>query len=88
MFGRNAPSGYSDPKISDLLETAAKTIDPNKLDNLYLKIQQILARDVPCTFLLPTATTSIVHCRVKGLSSPDRADPLGELASLWIEEQE
>lgn len=88
MFGRNAPSGYWDPEISDLLDTAAKTIDPVKLDNLYLKIQQILVRDIPTTFLLPIVNTSIVHCRIKGLSSPDRADPLGELTSLWIEEQE
>jgi len=88
MFGRNAPSGYRDPEISDLLDTAAKTIDPVELDNLYLKIQQILVRDVSCTFLLPIVNTSIVHCRIKGLSSPDRADPLGNLASLWIEEEE
>jgi peptide/nickel transport system substrate-binding protein len=88
MFGRNAPSGYWDPEISDLLDTAAKTIDPEKLDNLYLKIQQILIRDIPATFLLPTVTTSIVHCRIKGLSSPNHADPLGELTSLWIEEEE
>lgn len=72
MFGRNAPSGYWDPEISDLLDTAAKTIDPVKLDNLYLKIQRILVRDIPTTFLLPTVTTSIVHCRIKGLSSPAR----------------
>jgi peptide/nickel transport system substrate-binding protein len=85
MFGRNAPSGYYDPEISDLLDTAAKTIDPEKLDNLYLKIQQILVRDIPATFLLPNVNTSIVHCRIKGLNSPDRADPLGQLASLWIE---
>ncbi len=87
MFGRNAPSGYRDSEISDLLETASKTIDPEKLDDLYLKIQQILVRDVPCTFLLPIINTSIVHNRIKGLSSPDRADPLGELTSLWIEEE-
>jgi peptide/nickel transport system substrate-binding protein len=88
MFGRNAPSGYYDPEISDLLDKAAKTLDPEKLDNLYLKIQQILVRDIPATFLLPVVNTSIVHCRIKGLSSPDRADPLGELTSLWIEEEE
>ncbi len=88
MFGRNAPSGSWDPEISDLLDEAAKTIDPEKKDDLYLKIQQILVRDVPCTFLLPIVNTSIVHCRIKGLKSPDRADPLGELTHLWIEEEE
>ncbi len=88
MFGRNAPSGYWDPEISDLLDTAATTIDHEKLDHLYLKIQQILVRDIPATFLLPIVNTSIVHCRIKGLSSPDRADPLEELAYLWIEENE
>jgi peptide/nickel transport system substrate-binding protein len=87
MFGRNAPSGYYDSEISDLLDEAATTIDPEKLDNLYLKIQQILVRDIPATFLLPIVNTSIVDCRIKGLSSPDRADPLGELTSLWIEDE-
>lgn len=88
MFGRNTPSGYWDPEVSELLDIAATTIDPDKLDNLYLKIQQILVKDIPTTFLLPIVNTSLVHCRIKGLSSPDRADPLGELASLWIEEEE
>jgi peptide/nickel transport system substrate-binding protein len=87
LFGRNAPSGYRDSEISDLLDSAARTVDPEKKDDLYQKIQQILLRDIPTTFLLPIVNTSIVHCRIKGLSSPYKADPLGNLASLWIEKQ-
>jgi len=87
MFGKNAPSGYSNPEISELLDLAAKTIDAEKKDALYQKIQQILIKDVPCTFLLPMVSASIVHCRIKGLSSPYRSDIFGNLASLWIEEE-
>lgn len=87
MFGQNAPSGYSNPEISELLDLAAKTIDVEKKDDLYQKIQQIMIKDVPSTFLLPIVSTYIVHCRIKGLSSPNRAYPIGNLASLWIEEE-
>jgi ABC-type transport system substrate-binding protein len=86
MFGKNAPSGYVNPEISKLLEIAAKTIDFEEKDNLYNKIQQIMVQDLPSTFLLPMVSTSIVHCRIKGLSSPGRSSVTGNLASLWIEE--
>jgi len=86
MFGDNAPSGYSNPEISALLEKAAKTFDYDERDELYRRIQQILIKDVPSTFLLPMVTTSIVHCRIKGLSSPHRSDIFEHLTSLWIEE--
>jgi ABC-type transport system substrate-binding protein len=88
LFGRNAPSGYRDSEISDLLDSAARTVDPEKKDDLYLKIQQILVRDIPTTFLLPIVNTSIVHCRFKGLSSPYRSNPVENLISLWIEEDD
>jgi peptide/nickel transport system substrate-binding protein len=86
MFGLNAPSGYSNPEISELLAEAAETIDVEKKDDLYTKIQKIMIKDVPSTFLLPLQNTSIVHCRIKGLSSPNRSSIFGNLASLWIEE--
>jgi peptide/nickel transport system substrate-binding protein len=86
MFGKDAPSGYMNPEISQLLEVAAKTVDIKEKDKLYRKIQQIMVQDLPCTFLLPFASTSIVNCRIKGLKSPGRSSVIGNLNSLWIEE--
>ena len=86
MFGKDAPSGYMNPEISQLLEVAAKTVDIKEKDKLYRKIQQIMVQDLPCTFLLPFVSTSIVKCRIKGLKSPGRSSVIGNLNSLWIEE--
>jgi peptide/nickel transport system substrate-binding protein len=87
MFGTNAPSGYSNPEISELLAAAAETIDDEKKDDLYRRIHEIMIMDVPSTFLLPMQSTSIVNCRIKGLSSPNRSSIFGNLTSLWIEEE-
>lgn len=87
MFGKNAPSGYANPEISTLFDLVIKTRDDEEKDKLYQKIQQILITDVPTTFLVPLVSTSIVHSRIKGLSSPYRSDIFDHLPSLWIEEQ-
>ena len=51
MFGKNSPSGYSNPEISELLNLAAKTIDAEKKDDLYKKYS-IKVTIEPCTVML------------------------------------
>ena len=46
----------------------------------------IFQKDHPVTFLRPNLWTYVAHKRVKGLRSPDRANPLLQMRHLWIEE--
>ena len=45
-----------------------------------------LARDTPLTVLYPAVWLTVSHERVRGLSSPWRADPIWHAGELWIEE--
>jgi hypothetical protein len=42
---------------------------------------------MPFTFLYPEVTFNIVHRRIRGLKSPNRADPARFMEHLWIEEE-
>jgi peptide/nickel transport system substrate-binding protein len=57
--------GYSNPQIDDLVQQGVATSDVAKRKAIYAKIQVILARDVPVTWLwwgrTLTATTSKLH---------------------------
>ncbi len=86
MFGEDSPFGYHNPEIIRLLNQAKDAIDPDERDRIYQEIMPIFSADLPITLLLPRGQTYIVHRRIKGLSSPYRADPVWFMEDLWIEE--
>jgi len=89
MYGKDSPFGYVNPEMIRLLNIAKDLIffHLDELDRIYQEIMPIFAEDMPITLLLPNVYTSVVHRRIKGLSSPFRPDPVRHLEYLWIEEE-
>jgi len=83
-----SPIGYENPEVIALLEEAKKTAVPEEQDPIYRKLMPIIGADMPVTFLYPSVQTSVVHRRIRGLSSSYfRPWVEGEIEHLWIEEE-
>jgi len=87
MYGEDSPFGYVNSEMIRLLNVAKDTIDLDKLDSIYQEIMPIFAEDMPMTLVLPMVQTSVVHRRIKGLSSLFRFRPSVYMEHLWIEEE-
>jgi peptide/nickel transport system substrate-binding protein len=87
MYGEDSPFGYVNSEMTRLLNIAKDTIDLDKLDRIYQEIMPIFVEDMPITLLLPSVFTSVVHRRIKGLSSPFRTDPVMNMEHLWLENE-
>ena len=87
MYGEDSPFGYVNSEMTRLLNIAKDTIDLDELDRIYQEIMPIFAEDMPITLLLPSVFTSVVHRRIKGLSSPFRTDPVMNMEHLWLENE-
>ena len=46
----------------------------------------IFQAELPFTYLVLDVETYVAHRRIKGLSSPWRADPVWFMEHLWLEE--
>ena len=55
-------------------------------DRIYGELTEIFHADVPVTFLYPNVENWVVLRRIRGLSTPFRADPVWNAEHLWIEE--
>lgn len=86
VFGKGSLLGYANPKVAELLERAAASMNPEERDSIYREVWLIFQAELPMTALYPALWTSIVHRRVRGLSSPYRADPLWYAGELWLED--
>ncbi|MHC4489526.1 MAG: ABC transporter substrate-binding protein [Planctomycetota bacterium] len=80
--------GYDNPEFERLLENVAFTLTPGETDIAVRKLWPIFLTDAPFTFLSPRVQFNIVHRRIRGLKSPNRADPAMFMEHLWIEEEE
>ena len=87
VFGEDSPLGYRDAEVIELLEEIEHTLDPDALDGLHRQLAVIFQRDLPVTFLYPSVVTTVAHRRIRGLSTPYRADPVWYMEELWIEEE-
>ena len=87
FFGDGTRIGYRNPEVVGLLEALVLELDPDSQDTLYARINHILARDVPVTFLLPYYEAYAAHRKVRGLRTPDRPEPIGAIMELWIENE-
>ena len=79
--------GYDNPESKRLLETAYWAPTPDEQDIAVRKLWPIYSTDVPITILYPIVTLNIVHRRIRGLKSPNRADPAMFMEHLWIKEE-
>lgn len=84
-FGEASPIGYHDPEVAALLAALRTAVDPEEQDRLMRELMPLIARDVPITFFAPNVQHFATHRRVRGLSSPYRADPLAHAEHVWLE---
>ena len=86
-FGENSPIGYKNAAVLALIDRAKVTVDPDAEDHIYRELTDIFRADAPVTLLFPKVDFDIVHRRVRGLSSPWRADPVEFMEYLWLEDR-
>ncbi len=86
-FGEGNPLGYENAELVEVLERARMTADPEAKDRVYREFTRIFRAEWPATFLSPTVGTVFAHRRIKGLSSPWRADPVWFMEDLWLEDE-
>ena len=82
----NGSIGYHNPAVFSLFQRAKVTADPDEKDRIYRDLANIVRADNPVTYLCPKVDLELVHRRVKGLSSPWRAEPLQCMEELWLED--
>jgi len=79
--------GYDNPELKQLLEALHQVPTPEELDIAVRKLWPIYRTDLPVTFLYPQVALNIVHSRIRGLKSPNRADPCIFIERLRIDEE-
>jgi peptide/nickel transport system substrate-binding protein len=87
-LGRDTPLGYKNARALELVARLRVTADPNARDQIYRELTEILRSDTVVTFLFPVTWHHLVHRRIRGLSSPWRADPVWHMEDLWLEDEE
>ena len=62
-------------------------MDPDETERLNRRLSDIFRADPPVTQLIFRTPTHFVHRRVRGLSTPFRAQPDRFMGDLWIEDE-
>ena len=86
FMGRDGALDYRNAKAHALLNATSETVDPDSLQALFSGLAAVFRADPPVTYLYPTVLTTVAHRRIRGLSSPFRADIWMYMHELWIEE--
>ncbi len=55
---------------------------------MYRRINQIMRRDMPVTFLFPQTDAFAAHRRIRGLRRGNMWNALAQAEDLWIEEEQ
>lgn len=87
VFGPEGIIGYRNPRATALIDAATKTIDRETRAELFGELGEVLRRDLPFTVLSPMVSWSAADRRLRGLSSPWRADPAWYMDALWWEDE-
>ncbi|MBW3661394.1 MAG: hypothetical protein KY397_07160, partial [Gemmatimonadetes bacterium] len=87
FFGPDSPIGYRNERAARLLEAAQNTRTPDEMGEIFRDLTSIFSEDPPFTFLVLNVETYVAHRRVKGLSTPFRANPLWSVEHLWLEDE-
>ncbi|HYN81763.1 MAG TPA: ABC transporter substrate-binding protein [Gemmatimonadaceae bacterium] len=86
VLGSSSDIGYRNPRVTQLLNAARNARDADELDDAFVRLSAAIAEDLPFTILALNVETYVAHRRVKGMSSPFRANPLWAAEHLWIED--
>lgn len=63
---QSSPFGYADAEARGLLEILMNEPDPRARDTLYLRLNEIIRRDMPVTLLFPGVYNHAAHRRIRG----------------------
>lgn len=85
LFGENSFIGYHNSAMATRLRRLTLVSDPDEQDRLRSELAQIFRAEVPATFLFPAVEIIFAHRRIRGLSTPWRADPIRLMGELWID---
>jgi peptide/nickel transport system substrate-binding protein len=77
--------GYDDAELRSLIRAAEDEWDPAERRRLLERTLALFRARLPVTVLVPMSAASVAHRSVRGLRSPDRADPAERVLELWIE---
>ena len=88
MMGENSAIGFDHPHAAELVKAALGAKDLESLGSIYRELAPIVQEEQPFTFLIFAVNTYVAHRRIKGLSSPFRANPIWSASHLWIEQDE
>ena len=86
MLGEDSKIGYHNPEVIRLVNAAHEASDGETLGAIYRELAPIVQQEQPFTFLIFGVEAYVAHRRVKGLSSPFRANALWSVGYLWIED--
>jgi peptide/nickel transport system substrate-binding protein len=78
-------SGYVNPEVSRLAYTLWYTMDQDKADQYLREIWQIVATEIPLTYLHPRMSFLAAHRRVRGLQNDRFLSNI--VQDLWIEDE-
>ncbi len=84
FFGEGSLIGYNNPKVVALQKIAQSSMNPEEIEGIYRELVPIFQADLPVTFLYPAVWPTVADRRVRGLSSPVRADPIWYMEDLWL----
>ena len=88
MMGENSAIGFHNPQATALVKAALEATNLETLGAIYRELAPIVQEEQPFTFLVLGVETYVAHRRVKGLSSPFRANTIWRAGHLWIEDEE
>jgi len=88
LLGEESSTGYRNPRVVELIDQLQATLDFDVIDQIYAELSEIIRADVPMTYLTMNVETYVAHRRIKGLSTPFRANPVWNAEHLWIEGME
>lgn len=86
-FGENSSIGYKNGRVAELLNRLPLAMVLDEEDRIRRELAEIFQAEVPATFLFPRLITSLAHQRIRGLSTPWRADPIRFMGDLWLEDR-
>jgi peptide/nickel transport system substrate-binding protein len=76
-------SSYHNPEVDRLLVEGRRLFDPVQRKAVYDRLQELLAEDVPYTFLYVPDALPMVHARFQGIEQPAPAAGIGYNFIKW-----
>lgn len=78
--------GYKNPKVDSLIGEALLSLDRERAKKALYEFQEIVADDLPYTFLYEPKKITLVNKKIQGISQNDRRPLLSFVDELWFRE--